>query len=94
MKEESTGFFQEFIVWKRIDDTQVLRYRCLKVLPDDGYYVKAADHLHWPLDQKQISQVEYYFIDSLFHSGLESIRRKKLFPTVEEAIAFFEEGFE
>ncbi len=94
MNKKSYDFFQEFNVWKRIDDTSVMRYRCFRVLPDEGYYVQSADNFYYPLDQKQVIQLECSFVDSLFQDGLEAISQNELRKTLEEAIAFFEEGFE
>ena len=102
MPKEKVQLFKEISVWRRIDDETLLRYRCLQVLPDDGYCVKSSHFYRYPLshDDGQIAQAEFYFLDSLFQDGLPAAA-KETYKTLEEAIAkhdkdfdnFFEDNF-
>lgn len=72
MREKKAQLFQEISVWRRLDDNTLLRYRCLQLLPDGGYCVKSSHFYHYPLklDDEQIKQAEFYFLDGMFQDGL------------------------
>jgi hypothetical protein len=91
-KENNQRLFREINVWKRIDDTTLLRYRCLHVMAEDRYYVKSSDFYYWPLDKEQIIQRDFYFLDSLFGEALEPIT-EETYETVEEAILMHDKEF-
>jgi hypothetical protein len=85
--------FVEINVWRAIDNTEVIVYRCLHILPDDQYVVKAVDHYHSPLTLEQVRERDFYFVDSMFQDGLEVAAREAC-PTIEAAIAQFNAEFE
>lgn len=92
MKEHVQRLFKEVIVWKRIDDKTLQRYRCLLILPDNRYAVKSADFCYWPLDKEQLAQQDYYYLDSLFQDALEEIA-DTTYNTLEEAIRMHDQDF-
>jgi hypothetical protein len=71
----------------------VSRFRIFERLSDHKFFCKGQDFFHYPLDEKQFRDFDYYAVDSLFHGGL---RRKidKKFDSIEEAIEQFEKDFE
>ncbi len=87
--------FKEISVWKQIDDNTLLRYRCLQMLPDGGYCVKSSQFYHYPikLDDEQVKQAEFYFLDVMFQDGLLEIT-KEIYATLEEAIANHDNDFD
>ena len=95
MPKEKAQLFREISVWRRIDDDTLLRYRCLLVLPDGGYCVKSSHFYRYPLslDDGQIMQAEFYFLDSLFQDGL-SEAAQETYDTLEEAIAKHDKDFD
>ena len=95
MAETNGQLFKEISVWRRLNDETVQKYRCLQALPDGGFCVKSSHFYRYPLslDDEQIKQAEYYFIDGLFQDGLVELM-KETFGTIEEAIAAHEKDFE
>ena len=88
----SERFFREIILWKEVDDNTVARYRCFHVLPDDKYFVKGQDFFHDPLDEKQLRDLAFYAIDSLFQGGLNM--EENFCDSLEESIEKFERDFD
>ncbi len=95
MKKKKARLFKEISVWRQVDENTVLRYRCLQVLPDGGYYVKSSHFYRYPLsvDDEQIKQAEFYFLDGLFQDGLTK-STKKTYVTLEEAIKKHDKNFD
>lgn len=95
MPKEKVQLFREISVWRRIDDDTLLRYRCLQVLPDGGYCVKSSHSYSYPLslNDGQIKQAEFYFLDSLFQNGLPEAA-KETYGTLEEAVAKHDKDFD
>jgi hypothetical protein len=93
MSEKNRRLFVEVNVWREIDESKLVVYRCLQVLPQNGYVVKAADYYHGPLTLDQVRERDFYFVDSMFDGGLE-LAASETYPTLEEAIARFDEEFE
>jgi hypothetical protein len=88
----SKRLFREIFIWKEIDDNTIARYKCFHVLPDDKYFVKGQDHFHYPLDEKQLKDINFYEIDSLFQGGLNM--EQEFCDSLEEGIEKFEKDFE
>jgi len=70
-------------------DGIAIRYRCFRVLPDDGYCVQSADY--YPEAKASAEGFERQFIE-LF-TEQEPDDRSGIFPTLEEAILDFDKGF-
>ena len=94
MRKKKAQLFKEVSVWRRVDDNTLLRYRCLQMLPDGGYFVKSSHSYREPItsDSEQIKQAEYYFLDGMFGDALLEIP-KESYATLEEAIAKHDEDF-
>ena len=94
MTEKKAQLFKEISVWRRIDDNTLVRYRCLQMLPDGGYCVKSSHFYYYPLklDDEQIKQAEFYFVDGMFQDALLEIT-KETYETLEEAIAKHDKDF-
>jgi hypothetical protein len=88
----SKRLFREIFIWKEIDDNTIARYRCFHVLPDDKYFIKGQDHFHYLLDEKQLKDIDFYAIDSLFQGGLNM--EQEFCDSLEEGIEKFEKDFE
>ncbi len=88
----SKRLFQEIIIWKEIDDNTITRYRCFHVLPDDKYFVKGQDFFHYPLNEKQLKDIDFYAVDLLFQGGLNM--KEEFCNSLNEALEKFEKGFE
>ncbi len=85
--------FEEVNVWKRVNDTTLSRYRCFRIIPDGSFFVKSSDFYYYPVDAKQVAQLEHYFLDSLFHDALEEMP-DETYTSLEEAIQAHDEAFQ
>ena len=94
MRKKKAQLFKEISVWRRLDDNTLLRYRCLQLLPDGGYCVKSSHFYHYPLklNDEQIKQAEFYFLDGMFQDGLPEMA-KDMCNSLEEAIAKHDKDF-
>ena len=63
----------EINVWRPIDEKTLIRYRCIHVLPDNKYTVKASDYVRYPLEKENLKVQEQYFLESMFMGGLEML---------------------
>ena len=84
--------FREINVWREIGETHLVRYRCLHLLSEDRYAVKAADHYSSPLGIDRIRERDFYFVDSMFDGGLE-FSTEDTHATLAAAISAFEAEF-
>jgi hypothetical protein len=84
--------FESIDVWERIDDTTLLRYRCLRVLSDGKFFVKCSDFYYYPISAEQLAQRELGYLDSLFQDGLKEASRET-YVTLDEAIRAHEKAF-
>ena len=87
----SKRLFRDIIIWKSVDDDTIARYRCFHVLPNDKYFIKGQDFFHYPLDEKQLKDIDFYAIDSLFQDGLNM--DEMFCNSIEEGITKFEKDF-
>jgi hypothetical protein len=63
----------EINVWQPIDDQTLIRYRCIHVLPDNKYAVKASDYVRDLLEKENLKVQDQYFLESMFYGGLEML---------------------
>lgn len=89
MNKEVPRLFREINIWRRSGRDKATVYRCLQVLPDDQYFVKAVDHYHQPWNLDEVRIRDFYFIDSMFGDGL-NYDANDIGSTLEEAIAKFD----
>ena len=81
--------FQAIDVWRKQSDGIAIRYRCFRVLPDDGYCVQSADY--YPEVKASLKKFEKQFVE-LF-TEQEPDARSGIFSTLEAAIVNFDEAF-
>jgi hypothetical protein len=78
-------------VWKKLDGTSAIRYRCFKSLNSKRYCVQSADFYRLPLDQKQVSSLDAQLVELFVEQ--EPSSRSAEYPTLEEAIAAHDKDF-
>ena len=86
-----SSMYREFSVWKRIDDTGAVRFRCLEEMETHLFCVQNADFYTMPLKADLIAKSERMFLELLVE--IEPTDRCTWFATVTEAIAAHEENF-
>ncbi len=79
-------------VWKRIDDSTAVCYRCFEVLDNRGFCVQSKDTFHLPIDAQQFDRSQRQELELLCEESPES--RSGVFPTLLDAIRAFDEDFE
>lgn len=83
--------FKAIDLWKRIDDTVAVRYRCFQRLTDGQFCVQSADYYHLPLNEEQVRILDKQFLELFIEESPD--QRSSLHPTLEEAIAEYEIEF-
>ena len=82
--------FEQINVWRRVDESESVCYRCFRLLPDGGYSVQSADFVRLNhTDQQDFNRqhVELFLEQSPDDRG-------GLWPTLEAAIENFQREFE
>lgn len=85
--------YNEMRVWRRVDDSRVVRYVCFQVLPDNKYCVQSADFFSLGSIPDQIAAHESQMVDLLLEESPES-RAERVFDTLEEAILSHDKEFQ
>lgn len=83
--------FKAIDVWKKINDVSAIRYRCFEHLTDGQFCVQSADYYHLPLNQQQIETLDKQFLELFIEESPD--HRSCLYPTLEEAIAQYDQDF-
>lgn len=83
--------FKAVDIWKRIDDTVAVRYRCFQRIIDGQFCVQSADYYHLPLNEEQVRILDKQFLELFIEESPD--HRSSLHPTIEEAIAKYELEF-
>lgn len=83
--------FKAIDIWKRIDDTTAVRYRCFQRLTDGQFCVQSADYYHLPLNEEQVKILDKQFLELFIEESPD--QRSSLHPNLEEAITFYELEF-
>lgn len=83
--------FKAIDIWKKIDDTIAIRYRCFQRLTDGRFCVQSADYYHLPLNENQIKILDKQFLELFIEESPD--QRSSLHPTLEEAITQYELEF-
>jgi hypothetical protein len=84
-------FYRELLVWKRIDDTKVVRFRCFEEMETHLFCVQNVDFYTMPLRADVIANSERVFLELLIEA--EPMARCAWFRTVAEAINAHEDNF-
>ena len=88
----SAKLYEGFTIYRRLSSSEVVAYRCFKLLSDGRFTVQSADWVRLPIQPADLRQHEDQFWDLLCED--DPSRRSGLFDTIEEAIADFETAFE
>lgn len=83
--------FKTITIWKRLDDTKALCYRCFQRLTDGKFCVQSADYYYLPIREEQVRMLERQFLELFLEEAPDS--RSLLYPTLEEAIASYDAEF-
>jgi ferritin-like protein len=78
-------------IWKKIDDTAAIRYRCFERLADGQFCVQSADYYYLPLRQDQVKALEQQFIELFIEDAPD--QRSPMYTTIEAAIAEYDLEF-
>lgn len=87
--------FEPVDTLRRVSDSELVRYRCFRILPDNKYFVAGADRYRLPLSEEQKTALAEQSVRVLagvpFTAGGESDGiLSPLYDTLDEAIAAFE----
>lgn len=83
--------FKAIDIWKRLDDTKAMCYRCFQRLTDGQFCVQSADYYHLPLHEEQVRMLDRQFLELFIEETPD--QRSSLYPTLEEAIAKYDLEF-
>ncbi|NTX07936.1 hypothetical protein [Myxococcus sp. CA040A] len=83
--------YRPFDIVQRLGTEKAVIYRCIEVLPGRGFMVQSADRVWLPVDREMLRGHEQRFWELLCEEAPEV--RRRLFATVEQAIASFDADF-
>jgi hypothetical protein len=78
-------------VWKKLDKTSAVRYRCFECLNSKKYCVQSTDFYRLPFDQKLVSNLDAQFLELFTEQELSS--RNPEYSSLEEAISAHDREF-
>jgi len=82
--------YRPFQICRRLPGEEVMVYRCFELVGRQLFVVQNADHVRPPMTEASLRQFEKYYWELLCETAPEE---RPAYPTVEEAIAAFDEGF-
>jgi hypothetical protein len=85
------NLYKTIDVWKRVDGTTAVRYRCFESLQSKRYCVQSTDFYRLPLDEKQFSNLDSQFVQLFIEQ--EPSSRSAEYLTLEDAIAAHDKDF-
>jgi hypothetical protein len=83
--------FKAIDVWKKLDDTTAIRYRCFERLEDRQFCVQSADYYYLPLRQEQVKALDQQFVELFIEEAPDE--RSSAYPSLELAIARYNVEF-
>jgi hypothetical protein len=83
--------FKAIEVWKRISDSEAVRYRCFQCLQTGKYFVQSADFYRLPENPVQSAQLERQHIELFIEQAPDE--RSGAYQTLEAAIEAHEAEF-
>lgn len=83
--------FKAIDIWKRLDDTTAVHYRCFQHLTNGQFCVQSADYYHMPIREEQVRMLDRQFLELFIEEAPN--QRSSLYPTLEEAIAMYDLEF-
>ncbi len=88
--------FKSIDVWRGASSGTAKRYRCFEALPttdfDGGFFVQSVDFYKKSDDPKRRAYLDQNFVELFCEQT--PIRRSRLYQSLEEAIASFDQDFE
>lgn len=85
------NLYKAIDVWKKVDRSTAVRYRCFESLQSKRYYVQNSDFYRLPLNEKQVLNLNSQFVELFLEE--EPSNRAGGYPTLEEAIAAHDRDF-
>jgi hypothetical protein len=76
--------YQAIDVWKRVSETECVRYRCFRNIATNRYAVQSADFYRVPLDSEQTANLERQYLELLLEQAPDE--RSEGFDSITEAI--------
>lgn len=55
--------YRQIDIWKNIDNTCAIRFRCFENLENKTYCVQSADYFYLPIDEKQLHNFDKQFVE-------------------------------
>lgn len=83
--------YEELTVWKRINEKEAIRYRCLLNIETKKFSVQSADFYRLPLTQKQILEFQVQFVELICEC--DPGERSGSFDTLAGAVAAHDRDF-
>jgi hypothetical protein len=83
--------FKAIDVWKRISDSEAVRYRCFQCLQTGKYSVQSADFYRLPGNPDRSAQLERQHIELFIEQAPDG--RNEAYETLEAAIEAHEAEF-
>jgi len=84
--------YKEIKVWKRLNESEAICYRCFQSIETNKYYVQSSDYFRLPVEKIRIDESEKQFVE-LFIEDDPCVRTDG-FNSLKEAIENNEDEFE
>jgi hypothetical protein len=85
------NLYRAIDVWKKVDRSTAVRYRCFESVQSKLYCVQSADFYRLPVNEKQVSHLDSQFVELFLEQ--DPSNRAGEYGTLEEAIAAHEKDF-
>ena len=83
--------YRSIDVWKKVDDSTAVRYRCFECLQSGHYSVQSTDIYRLPLDERRAAYLDSQFLELFIQQ--EPAGRAGEYSTLRQAIAAHDEDF-
>jgi hypothetical protein len=85
------NLYEAYDVWRRVSETEIMRYRCFKAVSSQRYSIQSADFYRLPLDPKQIADLDRQYLELFAEQSPD--KRSGSFDSLEAAIAAHDRDF-
>lgn len=85
------NLYKAIDVWKRLDDSTAVRFRCFESLRSGRFCVQSADFYRLPLHAAHVANLDRQFVELFVEQ--EPSNRNAEFTTLEEAILMHDKEF-
>jgi hypothetical protein len=89
--QKHDSIYKAIDVWKIVDESTAIRYRCFESLQSKRFCVQSADFYRLPLNEQQIANLALQFVELFIEQ--EPSKRSGEHSTLEEAIATHDKTF-